>query len=113
MPAIPRSPVISLASTLRRDAWPEQARIFLPLVWEAAFTNSGGYLLLYRVAATGGGDLPAYLFDQSRSGTVSLLVTVLPGPADGVPGGTPRTVDVRPFHNAVLVTQNLPDPTAA
>ena len=92
---------------------PEQARDFLTLVWEAAVTNSGGYLLLYRVAATAGGDLPAHLFDQSRSGTVSLLVTVLPAsPAPAAGSTPPGTVGVRPFHNAVLVTQNLPDATA-
>ena len=74
-------------------------------------TNSGGYFLLYRVGGSGGGGAAARTCStQNRSGTVSLLVTLLP--ADSAAGAAPATVDVRPFHNTALVTENLPDPTA-
>ncbi len=77
---------------------------FLTLLWEAAVTNTGGYYLFYRVASTGSG-LPAEIFSQDPTATVSLLATVY---ASGS-----STVALRPFHNTAVVVESLPDPTAA
>ena len=67
-------------------------------------TNTGGYYLFYRVASTGSG-LPAEIFSQDPTATVSLLATVY---ATGS-----STVALRPFHNTAVVVEPLPDPTAA
>ena len=63
---------------------PADARDFLTLLWEAAVTNTGGYYLYYRVGQDGPG-LPAEIFNQDPTATVSLLVTAFPAPAAAAP----------------------------
>ena len=84
---------------------PADARTFLTLLWEATVTNSGGYYLYYRVGQDGAG-LPAGLFNQDPTATVSLLVTAFPA------AGGSSTIPLYTFHNTALVTDNLPDPNA-
>ena len=86
---------------------PADARDFLTLLWEAAVTNTGGYYLYYRVGQDGQG-LPAEIFGQDPTATVSLLVTAFPAPGDAR-----STIPLRAFHNTALVTDNLADPNAA
>jgi LysM repeat protein len=84
---------------------PADARTFLTLLWEATVTNTGGYYLYYRVGQDGAG-LPAGLFNQDPTATVSLLVTAFPA------GGGSSTIPLYTFHNTALVTDNLADPNA-
>ena len=86
---------------------PADARAFLTLLWEAAVTNTGGYYLYYRAGQDGQG-LPAEIFGQDPTATVSLLVTAFPAPGDAR-----STIPLRAFHNTALVTDNLADPNAA
>ena len=87
---------------------PADARAFLTLLWEAAVTNTGGYYLYYRASQDGQG-LPAEIFDQDPTATVSLLVTAFPAPGQDARS----TIPLRAFHNTALVTDNLADPNAA
>ncbi len=84
---------------------PADARAFLTLLWEATVTNTGGYYLYYRVGSSGAG-LPASVFNQDPTATVSLLVTAFPASGGGA------TIPLRTFHNTALVTDNLADPNA-
>ena len=84
---------------------PADARTFLTLLWEATVTNTGGYYLYYRVGQDGAG-LPAGLFNQDPTATVSLLVTAFPA------AGGSSTIPLYTFHNTALVTDNLADPNA-
>ena len=99
--AAPDAPLVAATTA------PDDARGFLTLLWEAAVTNTGGYHLWYRVAATGGGGLPPEVFNQDPTATVSLLVTVRPT------AGAPSTIGLRPFHNTAVVVESVADPTAA
>ncbi len=81
------------------------ARHFLLLLWEATITNTGGYYLYYRVGQNGPG-LPAGIFNQDPTATVSLVITAFPD------GDSSSTIPLRACHNAALVTDNLADPNA-
>ena len=83
------------------------ARDFLTLLWEATVTNTGGYYLYYQVGQDGPG-LPAEIFNQDPTATVSLLITAFPAVGSGS-----STIPLRAFHNTALVTDNLADPNAA
>ena len=96
----PDGAAISTATMSSADA-----RTFLTLLWEATVTNTGGYYLYYRVGQDGAG-LPAGLFNQDPTATVSLLVTAFPA------GGGSSTIPLYTFHNTALVTDNLADPNA-
>ena len=81
------------------------ARHFLLLLWEATVTNTGGYYLYYQVGQDGPG-LPAGIFNQDPTATVSLVITAFPD------GDSSSTIPLRACHNAALVTDNLADPNA-
>ena len=83
------------------------ARDFLTLLWEATVTNTGGYYLYYQVGQDGPG-LPAEIFNEDPTATVSLLITAFPAVGSGS-----STIPLRAFHNTALVTDNLADPNAA
>ncbi|HEX8598345.1 MAG TPA: LysM peptidoglycan-binding domain-containing protein, partial [Chloroflexia bacterium] len=71
---------------------------FVKLVWECSVVNSGGYYLQY-ANATGGAGLPGYLFSQTGSTTLTLLVTYTA--VDSV-----NSV-VYPFQNSVVIGDNI------
>lgn len=69
----------------------------LKLVWEGTVVRSGGYFLHYQVDSTKAG-LPDYLFNETPSTTVFLLITTN---IAMTPGGDP----LPPFLNAVTTTE--------
>ncbi len=75
-----------------------EPRDFLALLWEASVVNSGGYYLFYRIGD--GGELPPQLFNQNPEATLT-VVAVVRSP------GLPETIGLRPFHNALVFTENL------
>jgi len=75
-----------------------ESRDFLTLLWEASVVNSGGYYLFYRIGD--GGELPPQLFNQNPEATLTVVAVVRPA-------GRPETIGLRPFHNALVFTENL------
>ncbi len=86
------------------DATLNQPLQFLTLLWEGSVVNSGGYYLFYR--NSDGEGLPAQLFNQTPTATLTVLVTIRPAQ------NSPTTIAVQPFHNCAICTENL-DPANA
>ena len=79
----------------------ENAPDFVKLLWEASVTGSGGFFLNY-VSANGGGGLPAELFADSATTTLTLLYVPYQQSCDVLPQR-----GLYPFNNCVVIGDNI------
>ena len=73
---------------------------FLSLLWECSVVNAGGFYLWYGLENDGALGLPDYLFQDSDVETLSILILIRPQDSN-------RTILAKPFHNVLVVTENL------